>query len=167
MLQERPVPPPARQTFEPPIQSLSAFVAQEVDDMKATTGIFDASLGSQSNETSGKAIFARQQQSNLTTMHYLDNLQRAFKQGGDIIAEVVPKIYDTEREIEILGEDEKQKVVTINSEKPDAEGKRYQVADARMSYVVTMGRAFDSKRMESALIRYSSSSCRAIRSRSR
>jgi len=38
----RPIPAPQRQTFEPPIQSLSSFVMQEVDDMKATTGIFDA-----------------------------------------------------------------------------------------------------------------------------
>jgi hypothetical protein len=77
-----------------------------VDDMKATTGIFDASLGNQANETSGKAILRRKEQSNLTTMHYIDNLARSFKQGGDIIAEIMPKIYDTEREIEILGEDE-------------------------------------------------------------
>jgi hypothetical protein len=147
----REIPPPQRQTFEPPIQALSSFVMQEVDDMKATTGIFDASLGNQANETSGKAILARKDQSNLTTMHYIDNLARSFKQGGDIIAELVPKIYDTEREIEILGEDEKQKVVTINKEYSDANGKplHYKVKDANMSYVVTMGQAFDSKRSES------------------
>lgn len=147
----RPIEPPQRQTFEPPIQALSSFVLQEVDDMKATTGIFDASLGNQANETSGKAILARKDQSNLTTMHYIDNLARSFKQGGDIIAEVVGKIYDTERQIEILGEDEKQKVVTINAQYKDESGKdrHYKVAGAKMSYVVTMGQAFDSKRSES------------------
>jgi hypothetical protein len=147
----RPMERPARDTFEPPIQALSAFVMQEVDDMKATTGIFDASLGNQANETSGKAILARKDQSNLTTMHYIDNLARSFKQGGDIIAELVPKIYDTEREIEILGEDEKQKVVTINKQYQDGSGKdrHYKVKGANMSYVVTMGQAFDSKRSES------------------
>jgi len=147
----RAVPPPARQTFEPPIQALSAFVAQEIDDLKATTGIFDASLGAQANETSGKAILARKEQASLTTMHYIDNLGRSFKQGGDIIAEIVPKIYDTERQIEILGEDEKQKVVTINAEYRDETGKmrKYMIAEAKMSYVVTMGQAFDSKRAES------------------
>jgi Phage P22-like portal protein len=146
----RPIPPPQRQTFEPPIQALSAFVAQEVDDMKATTGIFDASLGNQANETSGRAILARKDQSNLSTMHYLDNLGRSFKQGGDIIAEIVPIIYDTERETEILGEDEKQKIVTINKEYEETPGrmKHYKVKGAKMSYVVTMGQAFDSKRAE-------------------
>ena len=147
----RPAEKPQRQVYEPPIQSLSAFVAQEVDDMKATTGIFDASLGASANEVSGKAILARNTQSNLTTMHYIDNLGRSFKQAGDIIAEVVPRIYDTEREIEILGEDEKQKIVTINKEHVNEKGQmvHYKVKDAKMSYVVTMGQAFDSKRSES------------------
>ena len=98
----RPAPPPQRQVYEPPIQSLSAFVAQEVDDMKATTGIFDASLGNSGNETSGQAIARRQQQTDLTTMHYMDNLVRSFKKGGLVIAEVIPKIYDAAREIQIL-----------------------------------------------------------------
>jgi hypothetical protein len=32
----KPAPPPQRQTFEPPIQALTSFVMQEIDDMKAT-----------------------------------------------------------------------------------------------------------------------------------
>jgi hypothetical protein len=146
-----PAPAPQRQVYEPPIQSLSSFVLQEIDDMKATTGQFDPSLGNQSNATSGKAIQTLQFQGNLTTMHYVDNLGRSFKQAGDIIAEVVPIIYDTERQIEILGEDEAQEVVTINAEHQDESGKtkHYKVKDAKMSYVVSMGTAYDSQRMES------------------
>lgn len=145
-----PAPAPQRQIAEAPIQALSALVAQEVDDLKATTGIFDASLGNNANETSGRAILARKDQANLTTMHYIDNLARSFKQGGDIIAEIVPKIYDTEREISILGEDEKQKVVTINAEyQENGKTKNHNIKDAKMSYVVTMGQAYDSKRSES------------------
>ena len=73
--------------------------------MKATTGIYDASLGAKGNETTGRAIQARQQSSNLTVMHFLDNLERSFRQGGNIIEEMIPKIYDTEREVTILGQD--------------------------------------------------------------
>ena len=146
----RPAPPPVRNTFEPPIQSLSEFVAQEVDDMKATTGIYDASLGAKGNETTGRAIQARQQSSNLTVMHFLDNLERSFRQGGNIIEEMIPKIYDTEREVTILGQDEKSKVVTINAEHVDEGGRshHYKIAGNRVKLVVTMGRAYDSKRME-------------------
>ena len=146
----RPIPPPTRNTFEPPIQSLSEFIAQEVDDMKATTGIYDASLGAKGNETTGRAIQARQQSANLTTMHFLDNLERSFRQAGKIIEEMIPKIYDTEREVTILGQDEASKVVTINAEHQDEAGKshHYKIAGNRVSLVVTMGRAYDTKRME-------------------
>ncbi len=146
----RPVPPPQRDVQEPPIQALSAFVAQEIDDMKATTGIYDASLGAKGNETSAKAIGARQESANLTTMHFLDNLERSFKQAGKIIEEMIPKIYDTEREVEILGQDEKSKVVIINAEHQDENGKshHYKIAGNRCPLIVTMGRAYDSKRQE-------------------
>jgi hypothetical protein len=147
----RPAPAPERQTFEPPIQSLSSFVAQEIDDMKATSGIFDASLGNQANETSGKAIFARQQQSNLSTMHFMDNLERSFRKGGDVIAECIPKIYNTARMIRILGPDETPKNVQINQEHTDEKGKpqMFDLTAGKFDVVVTMGRAFATKRMES------------------
>ena len=146
----RPAPPPQRQVQEPPIQSLSAFVAQEIDDMKATTGIYDASLGAKSNETSAKAINARAESANLTTMHFLDNLERSFKQAGKVIEEMIPKIYDTKREVTILGADEKSKVVQINAEHQDDAGKshHYKIAGNRCPLIITMGRAYDSKRQE-------------------
>jgi hypothetical protein len=148
----RPAPAPARQTFEPPIQALSAFVMQEVDDMKATTGIYDAALGSPgTNETSGQMVARRQQQSNLTTMHFMDNLERSFKLGGKIMEEVIPQIYDTGREITIVGKDEAEKVVQINKPYTDDTGKQrhYKMADISLGLIVTLGRSFDSKRMES------------------
>lgn len=147
----KPAPPPQRQTFEPPVAALAGFVAQEIDDMKATTGIFDASLGQQSNETSGKAILQRQQQTSLTTMHFMDNLERAFKQSGDIIADLIPKIYDTERTIRILGQDEAVKVVKVNQLYQDEGGKNrnYNLSAGKYDIVVTMGKAFSTKRQES------------------
>ncbi|MCU1301954.1 MAG: hypothetical protein JWQ87_2238 [Candidatus Sulfotelmatobacter sp.] len=154
-IQGKPAPPPQRQTFEPPIQSLSGFVAQEIDDMKATAGIFDASLGQKSNETSGTAIARRQQQSNMTTMHYMDNLERAFKKGGGIMRRLIRIIYDTDRMVQILGEDQAPKIVRINALHTPPGGKsakHYKVggSDAgKYHEIVTMGRAFSTKRMES------------------
>jgi hypothetical protein len=148
----RPIPSPQRQVYEPPIQSLSSFVMQEIDDMKATTGIFDASLGNSANEVSGQAILRRKQQTDLTTMHFMDNLTRSFKKAGEVIAELIPKIYDTDREIEILGEDEASKVVRINAEHTDpATGKvqNFDMTKGKFVPIVTAGQAFDSKRMES------------------
>lgn len=146
----QPIGPPQRQVYEPPIASLTNFVLQEVDDMKATSGIFDASLGSKGNETSGKAIQSRQMQSELSTMHYLDNLERSFRKAGDLIAEIIPKIYDTAREIQILGEDEAPKVVAINQPTThNGKPAHFKMAEAKFDIVVTMGRAYSTKRMES------------------
>jgi hypothetical protein len=61
-----PVPMPQRNVFEPPIQALSIGAAQASDDIKATTNVYDASLGSQSNETSGIALQRRQGQMELS-----------------------------------------------------------------------------------------------------
>jgi hypothetical protein len=138
---------PERDTFEPPIASMSAAAAQEIDDMKATAGIFDASMGSESNEKSGIAIQRRQQQSNVTNMHYMDNLERGFKKGGMVIAEVLDPLYDTPRRIRILGEDETPKIVAINQ--PNQGGKEYKFGKAKFDVIVTMGRSFSTKRMES------------------
>ena len=52
-------PPPQRNLAEPPIQALSFGAAQASDDIKATTNMYDASLGAMSNETSGVAIRQR------------------------------------------------------------------------------------------------------------
>jgi hypothetical protein len=148
----KPAPPPQRQTFEPPVQALSGFVAQEIDDMKATTGIFDASLGQKSNETSGTAIQRRQQQSNMTTMHYMDNLERAYKKGGRIFADLIGKVYTEDRMIQILGADLAPKIVRINIQHQDAGGtmRHYKLSGAGKYHpIVTMGREFSTKKMES------------------
>jgi hypothetical protein len=146
----RAAPAPQRQTFEPPIQALAVFVGQEIDDMKATTGLFDPSMGSQTGQSSGKAIQSLQMQGSQSTMHFLDNLGRAFKKGGEIIAELIPIIYDTEREIQILGEDEQPKIVKINGEHQDENGQihNYDMKAAKFVPIITMARAYDSKRME-------------------
>jgi len=77
-------------------------------------------------------------------------LERSFKQAGNLIAELIPKIYDTEREIEILGEDERPKVIQINKQHIDESGqmKHYDMTKGKYSLVVTVGKAFNSKRME-------------------
>lgn len=145
------IPPPQRQTFEPPIQSLSEFVAQEVDDIKSISGIFDASLGEKSNETSGIALARRQQQSSGTNMVFMDNLERGFRQGGDIVAEAMPRVYDAARWIKIIGADEAPKVVAINQAFKDHKGvdRHYKIEASKYDIVVTVGRSYSSKRMES------------------
>jgi len=149
-VQGKPVPPPQRQTFEPPIQALSEFRAQLIDDQKSISGIFDASLGKQSNEQSGIALQKRQQQSASTNLHFMDNLERAFKKGGDILADAIPKYYDWPGIINILGEDETAKLITINQPAQDDSGNPYHhdFKVGKYDVAVTMGRGWSTKRLE-------------------
>lgn len=90
----------------PPTPALG--VAQEalssIEDMHAATGIYPASLGMRSNETSGKAILAREKQGDTGTYLYVDNLASAIKAMGKEIVYLIPTFYDAARTVRILGE---------------------------------------------------------------
>lgn len=84
------------------------------EDIKGTTGQYDPSLGVESTEKSGKAIIARQQQSDTGTYHYVDNLARAIRHITRQLVDIIPKIYDTQRIARIVGMDGEVEMVKIN-----------------------------------------------------
>lgn len=88
------------------------------DDMKAIVGMYDASLGARSNETSGKAIMARQREGDVSTFHFTDNLSRAIRHVGRIIIDLIPSVYDAPRIIRVIGEDGEEKSVQVNQQTP-------------------------------------------------
>jgi hypothetical protein len=89
------------------------------DDIKATTGQYDSSLGAQSNERSGRAILAREKQGDTGTYHYVDNLSRAIRHITRQLVDLIPKIYDTERVARIVGLDGEVGMVKINPMQPE------------------------------------------------
>lgn len=138
----QPVPPPIRNLWEAPIQALSQGSAQESDDIKATTGIFDASLGARGNETSGVAIQSRQRESDTSNAHFMDNLVRAQRKIGRIIAELIPFVYDSDRMLRIIGEDEAEKIIRVNAPgHTDLTVGKYDVT-------VTSGPSYTTRRLE-------------------
>lgn len=149
-----PVPSPQRIQSEPPINAMIQAIAQADNNMKATTGIYDASLGSRSNETSGKAILARQREGDVSNFHYIDNLSRAIRFLGVQLIDLIPKIYDAPRVVRIIGEDEVAKTVKINQPtgETDANGleKIYDLTAGKYDVVVNVGPSFSTKRQESA-----------------
>lgn len=99
-----------------PMEPSAALFQQEasaIDDLKGVTGIFDASRGARSNETSGKAIEARTVQGDFVNFDYRDNLRRSLITLGMILVDLIPKIYDAPRIVTILGEDEKPDVIKL------------------------------------------------------
>lgn len=88
------------------------------DDIKAVIGMYDASLGARSNETSGRAIMARQREGDIATYHFIDNLARAIRHTGRILIDLIPHVYNKERVVRVLGEDGSEANVTVNAQAP-------------------------------------------------
>lgn len=84
-------------------------------NLKAVTGVYDASLGNRSNETSGKAIMARQHEGDVANYDYSDNIVRAVQYTGIIINDLIPHIYDAQRDLRILGDDMTEKYLKANN----------------------------------------------------
>jgi hypothetical protein len=95
-------------------QGISEGLDRAVNDMKGVIGIYDAGLGNKSNETSGKAIIARQREGDVGTVVYIDNWSRSIRRTGSILIDLIPHVYDTERMIRIMGEDGKVDLKWIN-----------------------------------------------------
>lgn len=146
----QPAPPPQRNVFEPPIQAVSLAAAQASDDIKATTGIFDASLGARSNETSGIAIRQRQSQAGLSNAHFIDNLNRAIRMCGIALCDLIPKIYDGPREVRILGIDRTQQIVKVNQQWRDDKGvnRCYDLSSGQFDATITVGPSYPTQRQE-------------------
>lgn len=144
---KREPPPPLHAAF----LSLSQVAA---DELKATSGIYDASLGARSNETSGKAILARQAEGDTANFAYIDNLARAIKFTWEILIDLLPKVYDTRRTIRVLGEDGAEKWATLNDVVIDQQTgqpvKVHDLSKGRFDVAVTVGPSFQTARMELA-----------------
>jgi hypothetical protein len=100
-----PVPPPIK--IPAPEVSTGILTSLQLadKDMMDTVGIYQANLGEQSNERSGVAITARQKQGDINLYHFQDNLSRSLKRTGLILLDLIPKVYDTKRNLRLTHED--------------------------------------------------------------
>lgn len=139
--------PPER--IEPPRieAALLNEAAVNTQDMKDVTGLHDASLGIKSNETSGRAIMARQREGDVASITYYDNGNAALLEGGDVINQLIGQIYDATRIIRTIGEDEAPKLLKINDPtdptSPD-------IAVGTYDVVITTGASYTTRRVEAA-----------------
>ena len=136
------------------ISAMSEALAAS-DDMKAIIGMYDASLGQRSNETSGRAIMARQREGDVSTFHFIDNLSRSIRQVGCVLIDLIPKVYNGDRIIRIIGSDETEQTAMIG--KPDENGpmpngaeRIYDLSVGRYDVAVDTGPSFTTRREESA-----------------
>ena len=112
-IEGKPAPVPARLQPEPPPQGIMNAAAVIDDDLKTMMGIFDPAQLQQGN-ISGKALNGQQQQMDLTNFDFYDNLTKSQCQVAKVILDLIPKIYDTQRVMRIIGDDGKPELVTLN-----------------------------------------------------
>jgi hypothetical protein len=144
-----------------PFDGAPAGMLQEAmnasDDIKSTTGMFDASMGAQSNETSGRAIMARQREGDVSTFHFIDNLSRAIRHGGRILIDLIPKVYGEDRMLRVLGpEGEPTSIKTAGPQngapvppQQDFAGV-FDLSAGKYDLTVTAGPSFTTRREEAA-----------------
>lgn len=139
---------PQRETPPVPSSGMMQEVSLAAEDMKATTGIYDAGLGAQSNETSGVAIRQRQEEGDIATSIYVDNLSKSIEQAGRIMVDLIPKIYDGQRLVSIVGEDEVQDLIQINALDLETGEIMNDLSQGRYNVRISTGPSYTTRRQE-------------------
>ena len=139
--------PPER--IPPPTPEMALLNEAQINsqDMKDVTGIHDASLGIKSNETSGKAIMARQREGDVASLTFYDNGNAAILETGDVINQLIGQVYDSTRIIRTVGEDEAVRLVRIND---PSDPSSPNLAIGTYDVAITTGASFTTRRAEAA-----------------
>jgi hypothetical protein len=109
--------------------------------------VFDPS-GQENKNSSGKALNARQRQGQIATFNYPDNMGKARKRLGELLIKAIPKVYDAERSIRILGADGAEKYVKINSVDPETGKPLNDLSRGKFDLTVTVGPSYATQRQE-------------------
>ncbi len=158
----KPAPPPQRNVAEPPIQAMAIMCQMADNDLMAAAGVNIERLGGdQGSEKSGRAIIARQQQSQVSTANFSDNMARARRYCARQLIDLFPHIYDVTRIQRIIKPDATVDRVVIykgQEAKGQAEelkmqnaiGKIFDVSAGRYDVTVSIGPSFQTRRQEAA-----------------
>ncbi|KKK70156.1 hypothetical protein LCGC14_2926820, partial [marine sediment metagenome] len=126
-------------------------------DMEETLGMFKASVGKSTNKESGYAREQVRAENDQNHYHYMRGLAIAMEFEATCILDLLPHVYDTERDIRTRDEEGKVNTVKVNSkqaddnnklatwETNDEEGeprKHYDLSIGRYAVTVDMGPSF-------------------------
>jgi hypothetical protein len=143
-------PPPQRQAPPQPNAGFAEWGDSTKADFLAVAGMpNDPGQDEQGQVVSGIAIKRRQGLSDISHFDFADNLTRSLKHLGQVISDLIPHFYDTERMQRIIGDDGVPSTVTINQR--TAEGKvRNDMTGGLYDTVVDTGPGYQTKREEGA-----------------
>lgn len=135
------------------LMALSEMAAQDLRDV---TGLHEASFGQESGEKSGVALARKQNQAQIVTYNFPDNIAKGVRRTWEILIDLIPHIYDSARELRVIGADGAEDYAKVNQLVLDpATGKTLRVNDlttGKYDVTVTVGPNFSTQRQEAAEI---------------
>lgn len=107
--------------IRPPELSQSLFQQYQlaIEDLYTSTGLYPARMGNMGNsggEASGKALDRWQRQGSYSTYVFYNSINNAIAAGGEVLNEMIPRVYDTERVLTLTMPDKGIQNVTINKQ---------------------------------------------------
>lgn len=104
------------QRLDPPelSQSLATQYERTLIDIQSGTGLFNAQLGETGNEISGTAVNARTRRGSKNVQSPRASLDKAIATLGEIINQMIPTVYDTQRTLVLNTPDAESKRIEIN-----------------------------------------------------
>ena len=141
-----PAPAPVRLQPEPPPMGIMEAAGAISADLQMVLGVMDPNQLPSGN-ISGKALQGQQNQVDLSNFHFYDNMTRSIRHTGKIILDLIPKIYDTERVMRIIGSDGQPDMTTINEQNEIGEVLN-DVTVGEYDVVMDTGPGFQTKRQQ-------------------
>ena len=108
-------PPPQRVSVKEPPVAMFTEMANAKQAVKDGLGLHQRDVGEAGNERSGAAINAVQKPGDIGSYQFFDNLKRSIVHGCRVINEMIPEVYDSERDVRIRNQDESDSFMPINT----------------------------------------------------
>lgn len=138
--------------LEPPVIPTGVVNASRstIDDIKATMGMYGASLGERTNEVSGVAIDKRSLEGDMSTYHFIDNLNKSITQVTKILVNAIPDIYDTPRTVRAIDGEDRPRSIGINGDIAENQKETYDLTQGSYDCRVVQGAPFSTQRQEAS-----------------
>ncbi len=156
-------PLPAPQRAQPPTMAQAYIQGMQIasDEMQAASGQYDAQLGENANQQSGRALTALQRKGDNATFHFTDSSDIAKLFTCQILIDLIPRIYDTARVVRMLGEDGTEDKAELDPDQPQAHVEHqdnitgetkniYNLSVGRYDVIPSSGPSYATKRQEAA-----------------
>jgi hypothetical protein len=148
-------PPPQRTAPSMPDAGWDRWCQTMIAMIKSTIGMYEQSLGQKGNETSGRAITAREKQGDTATFNFVDNLSRGIAMTGRIFQYAFPVYYDTQQMVQVVNPDDTRKMVMINQSMPNPDNpaeaiKNNDITVGKYAVTCEAGPSYATKRQETS-----------------